>query len=99
MKGCTYLSKQQETPPKQKNTKGEQMKRKVKRVSLEWDYFVLQEQLKSLMYVERSLRGDPKKDNFIGELNFKNCMSLKRKTTIKLFVGIKCKKINCIIHP
>ena len=44
------------------------------------------------MYVDRSLRGDTKKDNFIDELNFKNCMRLKRKTTSKFFVGITYKK-------
>ena len=88
MKGCTYLSKQQETPPKQKNTKGEQMKRKVKRASLEWDYFVLQEQLKFLMYADRSLCGDSMKENFIDELNFKNCVHLSRNKSSKFFVGI-----------
>ena len=40
------------------------------------------------MYVDRSLRGDPKKKNLIDELNFKNCVQLKRNTTSKLFVGI-----------
>ena len=50
------------------------------------------------MYVDRSLSGDPKKYKFIDELNFKNCMRLKRKTTNKLFVGIPYKKIKCIIH-
>ena len=68
------------------------MKRKVKRAALEWDDFVLQEQFKSLIYVDRSLRGDPKKDRFIDELKFKNCMRLKRKTTRKFFVGIIYKK-------
>ena len=45
----------------------EQMKIKVKRADLQWDYFVLQEQLKSLMYVERSLRGDKMKGNLTDE--------------------------------
>ena len=40
------------------------------------------------MYVDRLLLGDPKKDKFIDELNFKNCIGLKRKTTSKLFVDI-----------
>ena len=35
----------------------------------------------------------------IDELNFKNCVSLKRKTTRKFFVGITYKKIKFIIHP
>ena len=51
------------------------------------------------MYTDRSLCGDPKKDKLIGELNFKNCMCLNRKTTSKLFFGITYKKINFIIHP
>ena len=68
------------------------MKRKVQIAALEWDDFVLQEQLKSLMYVYCSLRGDPKKYKLIDELNFKNCVRLKRKTTSKLFVGITYKK-------
>ena len=46
VKGWTSLSKQQEAPPEQPNTKEEisleQMKIKVKRASLEWDDFVLQ---------------------------------------------------------
>ena len=39
------------------------------------------------------------KDNLIDELNFKNCVHLRRNTTSKLFVGITYKKIKCIIHP
>ena len=39
------------------------------------------------------------KDKFIDELNFKNCVRLKRKTTSKLFVDITYKKIKFIIHP
>ena len=49
------------------------------------------------MYVDRSSRGDPKMDEFIDELNFKNCVRLSRNTTSKLFVGITYK--NIIIHP
>ena len=48
---------------------------------------MLQEQLKSLMYVDRSSRCDPKKDKLIDELKFKKCVRLKRKTTNKFFVG------------
>ena len=70
----------------------EQMKRKIKIAVLEWDDFVLQGQLKSLMYVDRLSRGYPKKDRFIDELNFKNCMRLKRNTISKFFVGIIHKK-------
>ena len=54
-------------------------KRKVKRAALEWDDFVIQKHLKSLLYVNRSLRGDPNKEKLIDELNFKNCMRLSRK--------------------
>ena len=59
---------------------------------------MLQNKLKSIMYVERSLRRDPRKDKLIDELNFRNCMSFKRKTTSKLFVGIKDKGRKFIIH-
>ena len=49
----------------------ELIKRTVKRAALEWDDFVLQEQLKFLMYIDRSLRGDQKKYNLIDELTSK----------------------------
>ena len=68
------------------------MKRKVKRYFLERDDFVFQEQLKSLMYVDRSLNGDPMKDKLTDELNFKICLCLSRKKTSKFFVGITLKK-------
>ena len=71
----TYSSKQQEYPPETTKTKEdihlEQMKRTVKRAALEQDDFVLQEQLKSLMYVDHSLCGYPKMYKLIDELNFK----------------------------
>ena len=51
------------------------------------------EYLKSLIYFDRSLRGDPKKDRLIDELNFENCVRLNRKTASKLFVVITMKKI------
>ena len=41
------------------------MKRKVEKEALEWDDFILQEQLKYLMYVDRSLHCDPKKYKLI----------------------------------
>ena len=50
------------------------------------------------MYVDRSLRGDPRKDKLIDELNFKKCMQLKRIQKSKFFVGITDKQINFIIH-
>ena len=74
------------------------MKQKVLKTALEWDDSMLQEQSKSLMYVDRSLRGDPNKDKIIDKLNFKNCMSLKINTTSNIFVGIKVKEREFIIH-
>ena len=82
-------SKEQEAPPEPTKTKEEicleHTKRKVKRSALEWDDFVLQENLKCLMYVDCSSRGYPKKDKFIDELNFKDCMRLERNTRSKFF--------------
>ena len=50
VKGWAYSSKQQEAPPELTNTKEEislkQIKINLKIASLEWDDFVLQEQLK-----------------------------------------------------
>ena len=60
---------------------------------------MIQEQLKSFMYADRSLSDDPKKDKLIDESNLKNCIRLKRKTTRKLFVGVTYKKRKFIIHP
>ena len=45
------------------------------------------------MYVDRSLRGDPMKDKFNDELNFKHCVRLRRKKSSKFFVGITSKKV------
>ena len=103
VKGWTSSSKQQESPPEPTNTKEdiclEQMKRKVKRADLKWYDFLLQEKLKSLIYVDCSLRVHPMEDNFIDELNFQNCVSLRRKTTSKLSLLITYKKRKFIIHP
>ena len=60
---------------------------------------MLQDKLKSLMYVEHSLRGAPNKDKLIDELNFTNCIQLKRIQKSKFFVGITFKQRNFIIHP
>ena len=60
---------------------------------------MLQAQLKSFMYVNCSLRGDPKKDKFIDDLNFTNCMHLDIIQKIKFFVGITVKQRKFIIHP
>ena len=51
------------------------------------------------MYVDRSLRGDAKKDKFIDKLNFKNFMQLKILIKRKFFVGITNKQRKYIIHP
>ena len=50
------------------------MKRKAERAALEWGDFVIQEQLKSLLYVDRSSHGDQKKEKLIDELNYKICV-------------------------
>ena len=75
VKGWKSSPKQQEAPPEITNTKEdiflEQMKIKVKIPALEWDYFVPQEQLKYLIYVDRWLRDDPEKEKSTDELNFK----------------------------
>ena len=53
------------------------MKRKVKIAALKWDGFVLQEQLKSLMYIERSLRGYPRKPKLIDQLKVQTLRGFK----------------------
>ena len=67
-------------------------KKKVKQAALEWDDLDIQAELKSFMYVDRSLCGDPSKDELIDELNFKKCMQLKRILKSKFFVGITKKQ-------
>ena len=57
----------------------------------------MQAELKSFMYIDRSLRA--KKEKLIDELNFKKCMQLKRSLKIKFFVGITNKQRKYIIHP
>ena len=75
VKGQTFSSKQQEYPPEIIETKEEigleHTKIKVKRAALEWDNSMLPEQLKYLMYFDRSLRGDTMKEKLNGELNLK----------------------------
>ena len=44
------------------------------------------------MYVDRSFRGDPNKDNLIDDLNFTNCMHLKRIHKSKFLVGVTFKQ-------
>ena len=74
------------------------MKIKVKRADVEWEDFMLLEHLKSLIYAERSLSCDSNKDKYIDELNLKNCVQLKRKTTSKLFVCIIKKLLFFILN-
>ena len=97
VKGWTFSSKQQEAPPEPTKTKDdihlEQMKRTVKRAALEWDDFVIQWQFKPLMYVDCSLCEDRNKGTLIDELNFKNCIHLKRNTRGNFFVVITQKKV------
>ena len=97
------LIKNQEYPPERTKTKQEtsleRTKRKLKISALEWDDFVLQDQLKSFMYVDSSLSGDPKKDKLIDELNFTKCMQLKRIQKSKYFVVITAKQIKFIMNP
>ena len=103
MKGWTSSSKQQEYPLERTKTKEktrfEGKKRKLKISALEGYDFVLQAQLKSFMYVDPSLRGDPKKDKLIDELNFTKCMQLKRIQKSKFFDGIAVKQRKFIINP
>ena len=47
------------------------MKINVEIAALKWGDLVFQGQLTSLMYVDRSLRGDTNKDKLIDELKFK----------------------------
>ena len=57
----------------------------------------MQAELKSFLYVDRSLRA--KKDKLIDELNFKKYMQLKILLKSKFFVGITIKQRKYIIHP
>ena len=51
------------------------------------------------MYVDHSLRGDPRKYKLIDELNFKKRMQLKIILKCKFFFGITNKQRKFIIHP
>ena len=51
------------------------------------------------MYIDCSLRGDPKKDKLIDKLNFTNCMHLRRIQKRKFFVVITAKQRKFITHP
>ena len=55
------------------------MKIKIEKAALKWDGFLPQEHLRYLMYVDRSLCGDPKMDKLIDELNVKiACVQIER---------------------
>ena len=60
---------------------------------------MLQAQLKSFMYVDRLLCGDPNKYSLIDESKVTNCMHLKIIQKSKFFFGITVKQRNFIIHP
>ena len=64
VKGWKYSSKQPESLPEPTKTKEEfcleEMKQKAEKSALEWDGVVLQEELKILMCIDRSLLGDPR---------------------------------------
>ena len=99
VRGWTSSSKNPERPPKKKTKEEnrlEKSKRKKERAALEWDDLDMQAELKSFMYMDRSLR--VKKDKLIDELNFKKCMQLKRSLKSKFFVGITNKQKIYIIH-
>ena len=70
------IIKKTECPPEITQTKEENhlenTKRKLKQAALEQDDLYIQAQLKLFMYVDCSLRVDPRKDKLIDELNFKN---------------------------
>ena len=80
MKEWTSSLKKQDFIPERTKTKEENRlensKRELKRAALEWDGLYMQAELKSFMYVDRSLC--VKKDKLIDELNFNKCMQLKR---------------------
>ena len=81
-KGWTYsLKKTRISFKNNKEHRGDSFRKdekKIKIAALEWDGFVLQEQLKSLMYFDCSIRGDPMKEKLIDELNFKKFVRLRR---------------------
>ena len=60
MRGWTSSSKNPERPPDNKKTKEENCQEKAKikkeRAALEWDDIDMQAELKSFMYIDRSLR-------------------------------------------
>ena len=90
------------TPERTKTKEGnrlENKKRKLKQAALEWDDLDLQAELKSFMYIDRSLSGDAKEDKLIDEFNFKKCMQLKILLKSKFFVAITNKQRKYIIHP
>ena len=101
MREWTSSFKKQEFIPERTNTKEENRlentKRKLKQAALEWDDLDIQAELKSFIYIDRSLR--KKDDGLINKLNFKKCMHLKRSMKSKFFIGITKKERKYIIHP
>jgi hypothetical protein len=80
------------------NARIQSIKRKMAMAAIEWDDFVLQEDWKSLIYVNRSLRGEPQDDKLIEELSFTRCKRLKTNVRSKFFVGITGKGRKFIVH-
>ena len=78
------LIKKQECSTERTKTKEENRlentKRNLKQAALEWDNLDIQDEMKSFMYVDCSLRGDPRKDKLIDELNFKKKYAIKENT-------------------
>ena len=101
MRGWTSSSKNTERPPDNNKTKEEnrreKSKRKKERAALEWDDIDMQAELKSFIYIDRSLRN--KDDGLINKLNFKKCMHLKISMKSKFFIGITNKQRKYIINP
>ena len=86
-----------ETTKTKEENRLENSKRKLKLAALDWYDLYMQAELKSFLYVDRSLRA--KKDKFIDELNFKKCMQLKILLKSKFFIWITNKQRKYIIHP
>ena len=99
MRGRTYSSKNPERPTDYKKGRVElsrKVKKKEKRASLEWDDIDMQAELKSFMYIDRSLRA--KKDKLIDELNFK-MYAIKEITEEQVLCWDYKQTNKNIIHP
>ena len=70
----------------------EKLVKKAKEGEKEWNDFVMQEEMSEMMYVDRSLRGDPKKDALMKELDFTKCKKYLHIKKSKFFIGITERK-------